>query len=81
MCHLATRFCGIFGVAVEIIQDVWCCYGDSMGYLVLLWKLYRMFGVAMEILWVIWCCCRGSIGCLVLLWRFYGMFGGTTGIL
>jgi hypothetical protein len=47
---LLWRFCRIFGVALEILWDVWCCSGDSVGYFVLLWRFCEMFGVAMEIL-------------------------------
>jgi hypothetical protein len=41
----------MFGVALKILWDVWCCRGDSVECLVLLWRFYGMFGVALEILW------------------------------
>jgi hypothetical protein len=40
---LVRRFYGLSGVAVDILWDVWCCSGDSMGFLVVLWGFCRVF--------------------------------------
>jgi hypothetical protein len=50
----------MFGVALEILWDVWWYYGDSVRYLgflwrlgclVLLWRFCGIFDVGLEILW------------------------------
>jgi hypothetical protein len=61
--------------ALEIVWDVWWCYGDSVGRLTLLWRFSDMFFVVTEILWDVWFCCGDSLGCLLLLWGFCQIFG------
>jgi hypothetical protein len=68
----------MFGVALEILWDVWWCCGDSVGCLVSLWGFlerlqfsWRFCGICddtTEFLWDIWCCHGDFSVYLKLLW-------------
>jgi hypothetical protein len=82
-CDVALEICGMFGVALKILLDVWYSYGDSVGCWAFLWRLRYLV--------CYWWCYGNSVGCLMSLWgflerlkfswRFCGMFDVTMEIL